>query len=431
MHSPDNINDAQTLAELLRPSWPTISARIAASGVPTCLAGEDELKEKLKQVESELSQAREENAVLRRERDRTRADYAKSRDNDPNSQPFKRATKAVEELAKVQVGVLKMMGRGGRVAADRNGPRSGDFGHGWEHIAHSIDLEGGRSRVDVPVVDLLRGSPMAAGVTISPSSGLTSPQIMEPFTPLPQDVRHIWRHFPGQQVDPGILAVSDFKQKGSRTVTGTVERDPVATSSKATLGLEVELETPPLKQLAIVIEKVPVKLLSAIDTFAAWLQNEAAYQVSLALDVHCLAQVKMAKPPHEEEGATMVEKARLGVAAMRAVGAVPTVLALAPAEAAALDTQKSGTAGLEQNLFSSRDTGTSSPLWGMEVVEVPNIDKPTLIDPVTTGYLYTGMAQFQVDPFTGLGENLVRVRLEMEVLLHIRNALGSYRLSKT
>jgi hypothetical protein len=439
-----HIHDALDLAGLLRPSWTATSARIASSGVPTCQVAEAPLKEKLKSIEAELSGAREENAVLRHARDQARAEYAKSRDTDPNSQPFKRATKAVEELTEsdnrleelrsVQVGVLKMLGKGGnRAGGDRNGPRSSDYsGHdGWASIASGIDLEQGRSRVDVPLSDLLRGEPMA-GVIVTPSGGLTSPQYLEPFTPLPRDVRHIWPYFPGEQVDPGIMSVANYKQTGSRTVTGEIERDPVATTSKAKLGLAVTLETPPLKQLAIVVNEIPAKLLEAVDTFGEWLQAELSYQLSLALDQHVIKQWIAATPPHGKEGSTMVEQSRNGKAAMLGNGAHPTLLALTPAEAAALDVQKTGTAGLESYLFSSRDSGSSSPIWGLNEVEIPTgLDKPTLLDPLTLGYLYLGGARFQVDPWSGLDTNLLRARLECEVLLHVRNAVGAYRISTT
>jgi hypothetical protein len=85
------IAEALVLAELLRPSWPSITGRIARSGHPTCFMAEGELKAKLKAVEAELSQAREEHAVLQREFDEARAAFAKSPDADPSSRVFKRA----------------------------------------------------------------------------------------------------------------------------------------------------------------------------------------------------------------------------------------------------------------------------------------------------------------------------------------------------
>lgn len=125
------IKDALALAELYRPSWPTISAGIAASGAPTCHTAEADLTVKLKAVEAELSEAREEQAVLRREADRTRADFAKSPDADPTSSTFKRAKAASELLAEsvqkieglqaVQIGTLKMLGKDGRAGHDGRG----------------------------------------------------------------------------------------------------------------------------------------------------------------------------------------------------------------------------------------------------------------------------------------------------------------------
>jgi hypothetical protein len=52
---------------------------------------------------------------------------------------------------------------------------------------------------------------------------------------------------------------------------------------------------------------------------------------------------------------------------MRAAGAAPTVLALPPDNAAALDLFQTGAD--DAFVFPTRDTGSSSPLFGLTIIE--------------------------------------------------------------
>jgi hypothetical protein len=432
------INDALRLAGLLRPSWPAISARIAASGVPTCEVAEASLKEKLKQVERELSEGREERAVFLRERDAARAAFAQSSESDPNSAVFKRAERAVKDLADcdkrlqelqtVQVGTLKMLGRDGRVGSDQNGPRLGEGGANvWRRAARELDMANGKMRFDARGDDFLK-QPYAAGFGVSPAEGLTQPAYMAPFIPEARDLRFLYPAFTRTPLDEHELAIWDFKQTGGRTVEGEVERDPVSTSEKATLALHVTLETPSLKSFAVVIDGIPIKLLEAEEALGAFLTDEMSYQVSLAVDRHCLAAVAAAKPAHGKSGATLIEQTRNAVSAMRAEGALPTILALKPTDAAALDVQKTGTAGLEQYIFGSKDTGSASPLFGLTILELPHIEAPLLVDPLIAGVFYSAPGHLLVDPYSEMSKNEVRLRWEADGLLHIRDAAGFYEI---
>jgi hypothetical protein len=397
-----------------------------------------DLRTRLRDVQAAKTQARSERAACDQALAKARSGLAKLNctPSEITSKPeFKSAEKArealqaadatLEKLGEAEVGLLQLLGESGgnRGGRDRNGPTL-DGHDGWATVANELSLADGRNRVNVPLGDLMR-SPAMAAVKVTPSSGLTAPAIEAPFTQSARDERHIWTVFPsGEPVDVEIAAITDYRQKGSRTVTGSVERDPVATTSKAKLGLEVELVSAPLKQFAVVIEKVPAKLFDFIPVFQAFLNNEAAYQVSLALDAHCLAQIAAATPASGLEGATLIEQARNGVAAMRERGANPTVLALNPTDAAALDVQKS--TGSAEYIFATRDSGSSSPLFGNTIVEVPDLTAPLLIDRAILGVVYSGMATFLADPFSGLDTNEVRLRVEMEALLHIRDIAGAF-----
>jgi hypothetical protein len=50
---------------------------------------------------------------------------------------------------------------------------------------------------------------------------------------------------------------------------------------------------------------------------------------------------------------------------MRATGANPTIAVLNPTDAASLDLE----ADAGRCVFATRDTGSSSPLWGLRVIE--------------------------------------------------------------
>jgi hypothetical protein len=333
----------------------------------------------------------------------------------------------IKALEKRQVAVLESVGT--RVARRGMAGLGSDWqgdGDGWSQIAQELDLAEGRNRVDVPLGDLLD---TFGSITVTPSSGLKAPALMQAFIAKAQDQRHIHEAFPVTQLDPTVLAIADYRQTGSRTVTGSVERDPASTESKAKLALSVELETPPLKQQAIVLDDVPVKLIEAIEGFDAFLRNEMVYQLNLALDAHTLAQITAAAPPSGKEGTTLIEQVRNGVKAMRALGGQPRVLALSPDEAAELDTIKTGTGGLEQYVFGAKATGSAAPLWGLAIVEVPGLEVPTLLDPALAAQMYLGLAKMLIDPYSGLDTNTVRLRLEVESLLHIRDVAGVYQIA--
>ena len=136
--------DALELAELLKPSWPQFSAEIARSGVPTCEVAEAPVKEKLKEIEAALVQARDEKVGLQEAVNEARAAYANTESLTTDSDEFKDAEKAVRDLGecedriadltKAQVTTLKMLGRSTprdqdrQPAGDPTDPRGGA---GW------------------------------------------------------------------------------------------------------------------------------------------------------------------------------------------------------------------------------------------------------------------------------------------------------------
>src|SRR5207249_8823996 len=123
------------------------------------------------------------------------------------------------------------------IGHDRNGPRSGDGGmNAWAQAAHELDLPSGRTRIDRHADNFL--SPPFAAVKVTPGESLTQPSYMAPFIEKGMDLRFLFPSFPRTPLEHGELAIWDYRQKGSRTVTGEIERDPVAATEKATLRSE-------------------------------------------------------------------------------------------------------------------------------------------------------------------------------------------------
>lgn len=139
---------AREAARLNSRDWYDVSAAIASTGVPTCLEGEAAVKAKLKDVESELGEKRDELAGLAAARDEARTAWSSTEGPLSQDSPEFEAAQAavaahgecadrIAELQAIQVGALKMLGkdpeaqaragREERAAGDPSDPR-----HGWD-----------------------------------------------------------------------------------------------------------------------------------------------------------------------------------------------------------------------------------------------------------------------------------------------------------
>lgn len=260
---------------------------------------------------------------------------------------------------------------------------------------------------------------------VFPAAGDLRPGVIGGVMPLGRDERFLWPLLRRQVLEPGQTAVRDFRQTG-RTVTGTVERALDATSEKARLELTVEHVDEALRQLAILIPGVPNIILESLATAAEFFRAEATYQLNRALDEHVYAQIVAANPPQGATGDDLVATVRRGIAAMRAAGARPTILVLNPDDAAELDLLKQP--GTSDYLFTTRQAGAASPLWGLTVVEraEPDDAPPVLIDPDRLGRLHLGDIQFLADPFSGIAVNTTNLRFEVPALFVVRDATAAY-----
>jgi hypothetical protein len=127
------------------------------------------------------------------------------------------------------------------------------------------------------------------------------------------------------------------------------------------------------------IDDIPNAIFESVSSMRAFLNNEGSFQVQKALDAHVMSQIVAASLPFGTTGTGLVARPRNGVATMRATGANPTISVLNPTDAARLDLE----ADAGGYVFATRDTGSSSPLWGLRVIERigAGTEAPCLIDP--------------------------------------------------
>jgi hypothetical protein len=235
---------------------------------------------------------------------------------------------------------------------------------------------------------------------------------------------------------PRLLTVSagqnstvlDWKQS-VRTLTGTVQRNLNSVAAKATVDVTVAAVTEDLTQFAVVLAAIPNQILESIPAFTDYMNSEGAFQIAKAIDTHILAQIVASTPLFSNVGTTLVDKIRTQIGTMRASGASPTLVVLNPTDATSLDLL----ADAGGYKFPLRDTGTSSPIFGCDVVERigGGSDPIYLIDPEMLGRLYIGSMRFDADPFTGFASNTTSLRVEVNALFHVRNSQGAYRIAAT
>ena len=384
-----------------------------------------QVREELAALESRIRGLREERSRLGKVLEAAKA-AAAEHESDAS---YNAATAAKESLAETerkleaahdeQVELLRRLGDAEAGMGGWTHPQV----NGWAEAARRLDLPRGETRVSVGL-DSLISKPLTA-LDWTPDAGSSrAPSFRAPMVEKAADRRFVYPVFQRQRIDSGDLAITEYVQFGERAVTGSVERDPTDTSEKASVGLQIKLATENVRQFACVVENVPSKLFSAEPALTSFLQNELQLQVSLALDAHIVSQIQPAAPPAGQSGANLVDQVRNAVAECRALGANPTVLALNPDDAASLDLTTTGVDGMYT--FATRSTGSSSPLWGLIVVESPTVADPLVIDPALLGVLYTGIGTLLTDPYSSMEKNLVRVRLEGEALFHVRDIAGCH-----
>jgi hypothetical protein len=268
---------------------------------------------------------------------------------------------------------------------------------------------------------------MKASVDLSSTTPSTyQPRRIPGIQEMGRDQRFLYPFLPSQGV-ADETAVQDFRQSGSRTITGSIERAVAATTTKATLDVEIDFITTQLKELAVMMDEIPNQVLRSVNGIEQFLSNEARFALNQALDAHVLAQILAATPPSGLTGADLFAQVRNAIGAMRLLGSNPDLLVLNPTDSATLDLLQNnegdyyfGGPGRSPNV----DT-----VWGLTVVEhttTAGTQPPILIDSSRLGTLYLGTLRFEADPFTHFSENMTDLRMEFNALQHVRDASAAY-----
>ena len=117
------------------------------------------------------------------------------------------------------------------------------------------------------------------------------------------DTRFLYPAFPFAPLDPGELGIVDFKATAASGVTGTAERDPMSTATKAKLDTDIDLETRDVRQFALTLDDIPNKLFDAVEEpLGAFLEREGRYALDKSLDAHVLAAINASAPPFGQTG---------------------------------------------------------------------------------------------------------------------------------
>lgn len=245
------------------------------------------------------------------------------------------------------------------------------------------------------------------------------------LVPLGQDRRWLFPNLPSQPAR-NTASIQDFVQT-ARTVTGTVERALNATTDKADLATTTTLVNTALSQFAVTISDIPNAVLESVPALINWLDAEGEFQVYKAIDAHVMAKIVAASPASGLTGANLVLQFRNAISAMRAVGANPTLAVVNPTDSVEIDTYEAGDGAM---LFGTQQANAASPLWGLNIVERigAGTENPFLIDPSMLGVLYMGNIRLDADPYTGFKKNLTTLRVEVNALMHVRNAQGAYEI---
>ena len=331
----------------------------------------------------------------------------------------RRAEKALERVREIRDNEA-FTNRIERFNAELNhgGSSSGGFGAA---VFNAGFVAKSNPSVTIPLLDALQKAPTLPAVA---DWNRAKPVLV----PMGMDQRFLNSALVQESVDQES-SIQDFRQTG-RVLTGSVSRALDATSDKASLDSTITLVNEALQQMAVIIPDLPNGVLESVPRLTDFLNQEGQFQISKALDAHAMSQIIAAAPPFGTSGSDIVAKIRNGISSMRAEGANPNVVVLNPTDAASLDLFADA-GGLK---FPLRDTGSASPLFGLQVVEragAAGTEPIYLLDTSMLGRYYLGGLRFDADPYSGFAKNLTTLRLEMKALFHVRNAKGARRVAAT
>jgi hypothetical protein len=246
-------------------------------------------------------------------------------------------------------------------------------------------------------------------------------------TAIGYDKRWMYRSIPTRQVDEGETAVSDFRVT-ARGVTGSVTRAIDSVSAKATLDHTFEAVVSELEQHAILIPDIPNALIEIRNgALRQILDGEGRQQVGQSIDAATYAAI-VASAASGGAGADLLTKIRTGIGDLRDEGYEPDLLVVSGTDSAALDLFDN-----DGFIFPLRDSGQSSPLFGLKIVESKAAagDAPLLVDTRRIGQLWLGSISFAADTFSSFDKNLTTLRFETSAKMVVRDTAAAIVLDES
>ena len=380
------------------------------------------LKSRLEELEERITSLRDERKPLaQRAADAKRA-FAAQDPIRPDSEEARVATSAMDALNLMDAKIEDAKNARVEVLRALSGNPAAFSGHdGWNDLARGLDLEAGRTRVSVPAGTLLRAQAPGSTGTLT-----DRPQLQAPAVGQAVDSRYLYTSIPQVQIGPEALAIAEFRvTRGELSGNSPVLRDPTSTDPKAELPIGIEYVSEDVKQVAVVVEDVPNAVLAADSTLQTLLTTQMRAELDRATDDHLTDQIEAAGPLHGQTAGGLIEELRAAVGTLRAAGFRPSVAAVNPDDSAQLDLTTTGADGA---YVFGLDVGAAQ-LWQLRIVEVSSGINPTVIDPAALGTLYAQTGTLVVDGYTGLERNVSRLRLETNVLAHVRDAAAAYIVS--
>jgi hypothetical protein len=295
------------------------------------------------------------------------------------------------------------MAGGGDIAGDGSGLPN----DGWSSLASTL-VRGKATKAEIDLGDVIRTKALAHVDAAELAVGDA------PFVPLQADERYVFGNFPSRSLS-GQLAVQGLRQTGSRTITGAVERDPQATTTKAELGVELSVIEEAVVQHALLISGVPNAVLDSMESLRSFLASELAMQIREALDTHVLGKIAAASIPFGNTGTGLFEQIRNGISELRAAGHNPTLAILAPSDVASID-------------LTAEDTMPRAWPFGLRVIESKSATDPIIVAPNAGGLLWRGNLRVETDPYSGFDQNLTTFRGEADALFQVADSSAYYRI---
>jgi len=266
---------------------------------------------------------------------------------------------------------------------------------------------------------------LAKATTITEPNSRTT-RIEPGIQPLPAGIDprfNLYQLMPRADIGNAV-AVQDYKLT-ARSTSGTIERDPFATTAKAGLSLTIAPVTLSVRQFALMMESVPVQLVQSEAGLVGLFESELRKQLNISLDSYVAAQILASNPDHGGVGQTTVEgKVRVAMNDLQDNGFTPDLVVINPSDAADVDL---------------RVNTTIIEAWpfGMRVVVSKDVaaGAPYVMD-TSALTLFVGSANLASDPYAGADgqgfrKNLISYRYEFNALMNVRDKRGIVIASAT